>query len=288
MFERLLVAVDGTEASWRGAEVARHVAARFGASLELVHVVDRPDETLQAERRLEAELLASPLRDLHPPTAIDVADPTVPAALARRASESPNTLVVMATHARGRSGALFGSVATDVLDATDGPVMMVGPTVEVDRLDEWDAMVIPADGSALSEAALGIGGKIADALSLRPWVVSVSEPADLAETAVVAADVMDSAYAHRLALQLGDQLGREVEFEVLHDRHVGREVARFARQVGAALVVASTHGRIGIERLLHGSVAADIVRHAACPVVLIRPAALLEEEPATTLADERA
>jgi nucleotide-binding universal stress UspA family protein len=270
MFERLLVAVDGTEASWRAAEVAHRLATSSGASVELVHVVSRPQETVPAERRLNAELAASPLGKTHPPVAIDVAEPTVPATLARRASAVPGTVMVMATHARGRSGALFGSVVTDVLDTTYGPVVMVGPHVDVRGFDAGRELVIPADGSALSETALGLGGAVAVALDLRPWVVSVSEPDDGTSDRSTG-DVMDSGYARRLARGLGARIGREVEFEALHETHVGAEVARFAREVGAALVVATTHGRIGIDRLAHGSVAADIVRHAACPVLLIRP-----------------
>ena len=135
MFERLLVAVDGTEASWRAAEVAQRLATWSGSGVELVHVAGRPQEAVQAERRLSAELAASPLGKTHPPMAIDVADPTVPATLARRANGVPGTVMVMATHARGRSGALFGSVATDVLDATHGPVVMVGPHVDVEGFD---------------------------------------------------------------------------------------------------------------------------------------------------------
>lgn len=270
MFERLLVPVDGTEASWRAAEVAHRVATWSGAGLELVHVVARPQETLQAERRLNAELAASDLRKAHPPVAIDVAEPTVPATLARRASEVPGTVMVMATHARGRSGALFGSVATDVLDATHGPVVMVGPHVDVDGFDAGRELIVPADGSALSEVALGLGGAVAVALELRPWVVSVSEPDD-GRSSVDSGDVLESGYARRMARDLGVRIGREVEFEALHETHVGVEVARFAREVGAAFIVATTHGRIGIDRLAHGSVAADIVRHAACPVMLVRP-----------------
>ncbi|GIV84495.1 MAG: hypothetical protein KatS3mg052_1502 [Candidatus Roseilinea sp.] len=44
-----------------------------------------------------------------------------------------------------------------------------------------------------------------------------------------------------------------------------------AEEVGADLIVMSTHGRSGMERWLLGSVAEKVVRGAKTPVMLIRP-----------------
>jgi nucleotide-binding universal stress UspA family protein len=45
-----------------------------------------------------------------------------------------------------------------------------------------------------------------------------------------------------------------------------------ATEVAADLIVMGTHGRTGVSRLLHGSVAESVVRTAPCPVLLIRAA----------------
>jgi universal stress protein A len=47
-------------------------------------------------------------------------------------------------------------------------------------------------------------------------------------------------------------------------------ITRFAKTVGADLIVMSTHGRSGLKRVLLGSVAERVVRHAPCPVLTIR------------------
>lgn len=47
-------------------------------------------------------------------------------------------------------------------------------------------------------------------------------------------------------------------------------VAR-AKEGGADLIVISTHGRTGLSHILTGSVTEHVVRHAACPVLSIRP-----------------
>jgi universal stress protein A len=52
---------------------------------------------------------------------------------------------------------------------------------------------------------------------------------------------------------------------------VARAVTEYAAEVGADLVVMSTHGRTGMAHLTMGSVAEQVVRTASCPVLTIRP-----------------
>lgn len=48
-------------------------------------------------------------------------------------------------------------------------------------------------------------------------------------------------------------------------------IIEVARQIQADLIAMSTHGRSGFARLVIGSVADDVVRHAPVPVLLVRP-----------------
>lgn len=51
-------------------------------------------------------------------------------------------------------------------------------------------------------------------------------------------------------------------------------ITTVAEEVGAELIVMGTHGRAGLNRLLMGSVAEQIVRRAPCPVLTVKlPAA---------------
>ena len=50
----------------------------------------------------------------------------------------------------------------------------------------------------------------------------------------------------------------------------GREIADFAAQVKAELIVMPSHGRTGLGRLLIGSVAERVVRLAHCPVLILK------------------
>jgi nucleotide-binding universal stress UspA family protein len=50
-------------------------------------------------------------------------------------------------------------------------------------------------------------------------------------------------------------------------------IVKVAEEKGADLVVIGTSGRSGIDRLLLGSVAKAVIRHAPCSVLVARPAA---------------
>lgn len=49
-----------------------------------------------------------------------------------------------------------------------------------------------------------------------------------------------------------------------------KEILEAAREAGADLIALATHGRSGIARLLHGSVASQVLRRAHVPVLLLR------------------
>ncbi len=50
-----------------------------------------------------------------------------------------------------------------------------------------------------------------------------------------------------------------------------REIAAYAKEVGADIIFLGTHGRKGLDRMLFGSVAEKVVREAECSVVVVRP-----------------
>jgi universal stress protein A len=51
----------------------------------------------------------------------------------------------------------------------------------------------------------------------------------------------------------------------------GPEIARYATECGASLIVLGTHGHRFVSRVLLGSVAEHVVRHAPCPVLVVPP-----------------
>src|SRR5438067_7414950 len=51
---------------------------------------------------------------------------------------------------------------------------------------------------------------------------------------------------------------------------VAGTICHVAEELGADVIVVGSHGRTGLERLFLGSVREDVVRHAPCPVLVVR------------------
>ena len=145
-----------------------------------------------------------------------------------------------------------------------GPLVVVGPQASVDQVDLRGCLLVPVDGSDNAETVLGLAAAWGIGLEARPWIVAVIPPERRS-------DLLDSTYPASVARRLARRSHHPVDFEVLHDEHPGRAIGRFAGDIGASLIVASTHGRAGLARFAIGSRAMSIVRHAPCPVVLSRP-----------------
>lgn len=55
-----------------------------------------------------------------------------------------------------------------------------------------------------------------------------------------------------------------------------QEILIQARGIQADLIVMGTHGRVGIDRVIFGSVAEKVVKMSSCPVLTVRPKAIRE------------
>ncbi len=64
--------------------------------------------------------------------------------------------------------------------------------------------------------------------------------------------------------------GLQVE-EVIAHGEAASEIVRVAKARNVDLIVVSSHGRTGLGRILFGSTAEAIVRHASCPVLVVKP-----------------
>lgn len=59
--------------------------------------------------------------------------------------------------------------------------------------------------------------------------------------------------------------------EVIVHGEAASEIVRVAKDKNVDLIVVSSHGRTGLGRILFGSTAEAVVRHAPCPVLVVKP-----------------
>ena len=108
-----------------------------------------------------------------------------------------------------------------------------------------------------------------------PFVVNVVDPKEARELDLVrfgpgGSDLpAETSVAHRAAAHLEASTDVEaVDYEVEHNRKPADVLVHQAIEKRASLVVMTTHARQGFDRLASGSVAADVVRDAPCPVMV--------------------
>ena len=144
----------------------------------------------------------------------------------------------------------------------------------------YKRVLVPVDGSDVSEAIVPFTAEIAGPLDLDVILLFVRQtpPSRLATESplttaqfVTAARAVATDYVAEQATRMAAK-GIRVEARVRSGRPVD-EILAAAREEGVDMIAMTTHGRTGPGRLLFGSVAEGVLRHADVPVFLMRQTA---------------
>lgn len=141
----------------------------------------------------------------------------------------------------------------------------------------WRRILVPIDFSKTSLQSLDVAVPLARDHGAQLFLISVVEPAPYAvgmEGAIIA--VPESASIQDAKASLPKIARRFIPSDVPVATQVDRGrafdvITRFAREKDISLIVLTTHGRTGFDRALMGSTAERVVRHAHCPVFVVRP-----------------
>ncbi len=207
------------------------------------------------------------------PSEGDVASAIVEAAAAEGAN-----LIVMSTH--GYSGVtrwVLGSVTERVLQHAPCPVFVIRSPDPIRRV------LIPLDGSALSESALEAGLALAALVGgavLLLRVVPIVSAEDVARLNAherglgsrLQEDICEDAtrYLHAVAAAHA-RPGLALETKVLIGP-AAYAIVKHAEQEGFDAIVMATHGRTGLRRWAYGSVTEKVLRSASASTLVVRPA----------------
>lgn len=132
-------------------------------------------------------------------------------------------------------------------------------------------IVCPTDFSDRAAPALELATALARDYSAKLVLVHVTTPPVQAVGGGVLVGVPVDSSAEAAHLDTVRVADRRVEVRRLTVvGHPATEIVRLAQEEGADLIVMGTHGRGGLARVLVGSVAEAVLRHAPCPVLTVR------------------
>lgn len=198
------------------------------------------------------------------------------------ATENAIDLIIMSSHGRtGSSRWVYGSVAEKVLHHAPCATAIIRAHVST-AMFENRKILVPLDGSELAERALIPALSLAKAVGSDVLLLRVTPardpipeymlPAGEAALMYEAVDERDMAEAESYLQRVHNEYeGRHVFFDVIRtEGDAADSIISFAESNHVDLIIISSHGRSGIGRWLHGSVAEKVLRGANCATLIIR------------------
>jgi universal stress protein A len=170
----------------------------------------------------------------------------------------------------------------NTLAATSQPGGSVTPSAEerqsnstelVQAVLKLKNILVPTDFSEISQTALEYAVPIAKQFGARITMLHVIEP--LPYSVMTYVPMGEGFPIERIEEELNALAKRMIEPELLKEVlvRVGpafEEITNVARDCEADLIVITTHGCTGIRHVVMGSTAERAVRHAPCPVLVVR------------------
>ena len=136
-------------------------------------------------------------------------------------------------------------------------------------------ILIAVDSEPVAAHAADVGIELASKLAAEIAFVYVVDPKGdfTAESGISVSEL--TARLHGDARKLlgvfcGHLTGDMKAFEFVRTGNAATEIVNTAKQWEANFIVIGCHGRCGIKRALLGSVAEEVIRHAPCPVLVVK------------------
>jgi nucleotide-binding universal stress UspA family protein len=137
-------------------------------------------------------------------------------------------------------------------------------------------ILLATDGSRDAELARTTAVDLANSTDSELHVVTVAP-------GYPSYDIRNPAVIEQLRKQAEDILNEQVEkieqsggkvaekHLRIAERYRAQQIVQVAEEIGAGLIIMGSRGLGGVRRALIGSVSDSVVRHAHCPVMVVRP-----------------
>lgn len=296
MFRHVLVPLDGSRLAEAAVPLAATIAQKLGASLTLIHVIERnAPEQVHGDRHLTTvDEATAYLEDtarrflpaeVHAQTHVHTAEVAdVARSIVEHAHEFELDLVALCTHGRtGPREFLFGSIAQQVVALGTTPVLLVPPHPAPHPPEFLGAsIVVPLDTDPDHSQAIPVAAGLARRCGVGLHLVTVvPTPETLAGREAATARLLPS--ATRALLELDEvgaagHLQRQVRalkgtgLEVTTEIARGdppAEIVRAAERVNAGMIAMAVHGTMGSQAFWARSVPPKVSSRTSIPVLLI-------------------
>ena len=144
-------------------------------------------------------------------------------------------------------------------------------------------ILIATDGSELAGKAVNHGMALAKCLNIPVTAVTVTEPWSVLELGRQArqgnqnpiAQFEDMATAAATSIldkvkQVANSQGIRCDVVHVHDKHPAEGIIAAAKDNGCDLIIMASHGRRGLDRVLLGSQANEVLTHSKVPALIVR------------------
>jgi len=296
LVSKVLLATDGSREAARAAGMARELSGALGAELHVLYVQPIPEAYInqwemagpefidgifkraEGEARKKAEEEAAKLGK-DGVAGVHAAVGRTDAEIVRVAEELGAEIVVVGSRGLGAlSRALLGSVSTSVVRHAHTSVLVV----RGEGRDRYlpGRILAAVDGSREAEAAARMAAEISGATGSELHLLYVLDltprppcPHPLAgeswDRHLEEAKEKARAFVEERAKQLREA-GAEVAVAKVAFGEPDKKIVEEAEELGASLVVTGSRGLGSLRRSLMGSVSDSVVRHAHCPVLVVR------------------
>lgn len=162
-------------------------------------------------------------------------------------------------------------------DRAAGKKPAAASKTSVHRKIKLKKILLPVDFSDRSRYAMRYAMRFAEQFNAKLVLLHVVEMTYVgAEPGFVNLVELEQELIESRRTQLDEMVEKDVRGKVPAEAIVkpGRAfqvINETAEDVGADLIVISTHGYTGLKHVLMGSTAERVVRHASCPVLTVRP-----------------
>ena len=300
MFEKILIALDGSKNAEMVLPYAEEIAGKFRSGISLVGVIENTNIPITSTginnndilNYYLAEITKQVIREgkyfgveLDKQINYKLLKGHIAQNILAYADEINASLIGLTS--RGASSHekwVLGNISAKILRATKRPVLLVRRVANEKFLSEKKLIkkiLLPLDGSKIGAAAIQMAETLAAQLNSQITLIHVLEPMtkfgmyDM-NPANPSMDNLHTRrdevqeYLNKVAYSIKERTGILSESEIILG-YPANEIASYATNNDIDLIAMSTHGRTGLQQWVFGSVTDKILHFGDTPVLVVRP-----------------